>query len=206
MSEINPILSFLRVSRSDKRNPATAPGFLLPRIQPSGGAREAESQKQSAGARQNGMGGGRTPSWRDRLLAPSTHRRVFASRCRHGLAHPQKESVVLPVARTALGKAWTSIAGSATYGNNTGSPCTLTSHACGVARDRNSEIDAKGRRRWDGLWPTARKDERTYSGPLHSQGLFRFRLPTPIAPSWECSGRRIYQSPQGGGNPDAKHA
>lgn len=76
----------------------------------------------------------------------------------------------------------------------------------GVARDRNSEIDAKGRRRWDGLWPTARKDERTYSGPLHSQGLFRFRLPTPIAPSWECSGRRIYQSPQGGGNPDAKHA
>ena len=115
------------VCRTDERNPATVPGFLLPRIQPSGGTREAESQKQSAGARQNGMGGGRTPSWRDRLLAPSTHRRVFASRCRHGLADPQKESVVLPVARTALGKAWTSIAGSATYGNNTGSPCTLTS-------------------------------------------------------------------------------
>jgi hypothetical protein len=29
MSEINPILSFLRVSRSDKRNPAIEPGFLL---------------------------------------------------------------------------------------------------------------------------------------------------------------------------------
>ena len=113
------------------KNPATAPGFLLPRIQPSGDAHEAESQKQSAGARQNGMGGGRTPSWRDRLLAPSTHRRVFASRCRHGLADPQKESVVSPVARTALGKAWTSIAGSATYENNTGSPCTLTSMLTG---------------------------------------------------------------------------
>nr|DAK77140.1 MAG TPA: hypothetical protein [Caudoviricetes sp.] len=55
------------------------------------------------------MGGGRTPSWRDRLLAPSAHRRVSAPRCRHGLADPQKESVVSPVTRAASRKAWTLI-------------------------------------------------------------------------------------------------
>lgn len=186
MSHYSPILSFLRVSRSDKRNPASAPGFLLPQIQPSGGAREAESQRQSVGTRQNGLGGSRTPSWRDRLLAPSAHRRVSAPRCRSGLAHPQKESVVLPVARAAFGKAWTSIAGSATYENNTGNPCTLTSPcfqggARQERRDRCKGVSTLGKSLAD-----SGKDRAPFQGLDIDRGLFVFGPATPIALSWEC--------------------
>jgi len=46
-----------------------------------------------------------------------------------------------------------------------------------VARGMNSEIDALGRRRWDCLLQTARKDARTYSGPLHMHGAFSFSAP-----------------------------
>ena len=56
----------------------------------------------------------------------------------------------------------------------------LPHHAVRVVRDWISETDAIGCRRCECLWRTARKDERTYSGPRHLPGLFvsgRWRLP-----------------------------
>ena len=59
------------------------------------------------------------------------------------------------------------------YGKTPAARAPLPHHAVRVARDRISETDAMGRRRCECLWRTARKDERTYSGPLHLPGLFR---------------------------------
>nr|DAF69917.1 MAG TPA: hypothetical protein [Caudoviricetes sp.] len=96
---------------TDPRKPGHRAGFFIALILLPVGAHEAEDQNQHAGARPYGLGSSCAAGWRDKLFAPSADRRIPASWCRYGLAHPQEESVVSPVARTALGKAWTSIAG-----------------------------------------------------------------------------------------------
>lgn len=62
---------------------------------------------------------------------------------------------------------------SAVQRKNTGSPRTFTSRLLsGWCETGSGEIDAMGRRRWEGLWQTARKDARTYSGPGTRWGFF----------------------------------